>query len=350
MKKLYSTPEYKKHCAIRRRNAERRVAEKKRAKKRPPHRNFVVSSNNGPLYRYKKPEAVKEKGNLVSIEVPEDFSIIENPEEMLSFFEELYANAKASRPVKLDLSSMKNLTPDSIVYMLSVFHYNKFVRGYSGVQGNFPTDERCNHLLSESGFFDYVHVPGGRPIPKETDVLSTKSDTKVQAEMAGKVISFSRERLGKHRDITSRAIYGTLIESMANTKHHAYANPTAHTKWWLIAVHDEEKKRVRFSFLDNGRGIPQTIRKRFKEKLVGSLLGAGSDADLLWSAMQGEFRSRTSQGYRGRGLPTIKDYAATGAVTDLKVISRRAFVDVSNNKRQDLDGVFRGTLLSWDFV
>ncbi len=351
MKRLYSTPEYKKYNAIRRRNEERRVGEiKRRREKRARYIQREFEEQRRPRYSELKPEAVERRGGRAKIIPPENFSIVENAEEMLSFFAELSFCARNSEHAVLDLSKMQNLTPDGILYMLSILDHFRRMPGYRGVSGNYPNDKRCLRLLKESGFFNYVDVPGKKLVPADPDVLPVRTDNLVRPVTAKDVIDFSRKTLQKGSNYSSKGMYVTLIECMANTRQHAYDKFSVHSKWWLIAVHEESEKKVKFSFLDNGKSIPNTIRKNIRERLFPMLARNASDADLVWSAMQGEFRTRTKKGYRGKGLPKIQEHSQSGAIRNLVVISREAFVRVSQQERINLKGSFSGTLFSWDFV
>ena len=169
----------------------------------------------------------------------------------------------------------------------------------------------------------------------------------VKPLIAQEVVTFARNCLKLSKTETS-PIYTTIIELMKNTFQHAY-NPTTKysRRWWLIAVHIPESDSVSFSFLDNGLGIPYTVRKKPVERLTSII--TDHDAELIASTLRGEFRTRTKHIYRGNGLPSIFEHYEKGRIDSLKVLSNKGFVDCQNNNDENLDRRFRGTLICWDF-
>jgi hypothetical protein len=182
------------------------------------------------------------------------------------------------------------------------------------------------------------------------NVLSIKSDKIVDGAIAHSVINFSTEKLNRKNNGGSRSIYGTLIETMANTRNHAYGVNRNDKKWWLISCYDEENKRVNFTFMDNGIGIPFTLRKNFKEKFIDPFINKQNDGKLILSALKGEFRTRTKKHYRGTGLPKILNYSKEKQIENLIIISNKGYVECNSEQSIELSRKFYGTLLSWDFV
>ena len=166
---------------------------------------------------------------------------------------------------------------------------------------------------------------------------------KVKPRIAQQVVAFARSCLGLSR-LETNPIYTTIIELMKNTFQHAYDTaPNFSRRWWLIAVHLPESASVSFSFLDNGMGIPHTIKKKFFERLTSN------DSELIASTLRGEFRTRTQQVYRGNGLPSIFEHHQDGRIRNLKVLSNKGFVDCQTDNTDSLNRRFRGTLICWDF-
>jgi len=159
--------------------------------------------------------------------------------------------------------------------------------------------------------------------------------------------------LGKQRTENAK-LYEIVIEMMANAIGHAYdikldKNP----KWYLIAMYDEDNKAVQFSFLDTGFGIPRTVMLRHSEKIkklidkVNPFSNLLADSFLIQSALEGEFRSETGNGYRGKGLPSIYDASNTFYINDLIIFSNKGFINCDKKIEIDLKSTFYGTLFSW---
>src|SRR5699024_953534 len=110
-------------------------------------------------------------------------------------------------------------------------------------------------------------------------------------------------------------LYDILYEMMINTNEHAYSSDTFLLNNWYVYVALEDEK-VKFSFLDTGIGIPKTVNKNFFEKI--NLLGLKNDAELILSALNGEFKTATKQVYRGKGLPKFTKYNKIGKIQNFK--------------------------------
>jgi hypothetical protein len=221
-------------------------------------------------------------------------------------------------------------------------HFTKF-------GGNFPDDEYTRQVLLQSSFFNYVKA-NFKFDPDDSDILSVKSGQLVRGRVAKEVIDFSKAQLGKTSDASTRSMYATLIECMVNTGHHAYEKRFVNWKWWLMALPTTDKKRVHFAFLDNGRGIPTTVRKNFAER-VSYLFGDRTmDSELIFSALEGKYRSRMKNRWRGKGLPKIFSYSSKDIIENLQIVSNHGYVDCQRNQLKELSDKFHGTLLYWEFV
>jgi len=347
MKKLYTTLEWKDYQRRRARKALRR--KRKLEAKGRSRRYKIARSERAHTYRKHAPVKLEKKKRRVEIPVPSDFSIRDNVTQMLDFFDEVHAHVKKDRAIHFEMSGIKHLTADAILYMLSVFNYYGETLGFGKFSGTYPSDSASRELLVESGFLEYVQ-PEYRIKPSKPNILSIKSGTQVEGPIAKRVVDFSLTRLGKMPNGSAKSIYSTLIECMANTRQHAYGAQRISPKWWLVAFHNESAAKVSFTFLDNGRGIPSTIKRNFKERFLDPLFRDKLDADLILSSLRGDFRTRTKLGWRGRGLPKIFEYAKNKQIDDLIVVSNQGFVAANGQKAETLERKFHGTLLSWNFV
>jgi hypothetical protein len=255
MKKYYSSNEYRERTI----RIQRKLERLRKHRKQQEETNHKSERNNFTNY----PTRANKKSGNVGIDVPTIFSVVENPDSMLSFFSQVHSQVKSRRSIFFDMSKIEKLGVDALLYMLSVFDYYENVHGFRKFSGNVPDDANCRSLLVSSGFLNYVHH--GKLYAKERkNILSIKSHELVQPSIANQVVSFAIEKLGRADIAQARSIYATLIECMGNTRNHAYMPGRPHPKWWLIAAHNEENNRVNFTFLDNGQGIPETMKKEFQ--------------------------------------------------------------------------------------
>lgn len=140
------------------------------------------------------------------------------------------------------------------------------------------------------------------------------------------------------------------------TLDHAYKQNSLVPKWYLIALNKPETGKVSFTFLDGGQGIPSTInikhRERVKQLISKFFYDVPSIKDnaLIYSALKGEFRTRTNEGYRGKGLPKIYQCVENKEIDNLIIISNKGYVNCSTGEQRELSSTFHGTLFSWDFM
>lgn len=272
---------------------------------------------------------------------PEHFSITDNPEETLLFFDQVYNYLRQEYSVSLQLESVRKITSDAILYMLSLLDMFKNRRGVR-FMGNAPVDERCRHIFMESGFYEYVDSKYS-PSRNVKDILAVRSENRVVGRIAQEVVEFAHDKVSPSTAVfVWRKVYTTILECMGNTREHAYTGREKYqTKWWLMALHDESKNRVTFAILDNGAGIPKTVKKKIMERFWTA------DSDLILSALRGEFRTRMNELWRGKGLPKIFKTYEAGIIQNLAIISNKGYVNYGSNQFRDLKQKFFGTLVSW---
>jgi len=351
MKKLYQSAKWKRYS----RKVSRRVLKKNRQRSRKlrirRNRSNIRWRQNTKASRHYK--HIKRKKGKVKITVPSVFSIIDNTEETLAFFDVTKEYVSQKIKIYFDMSKVEKMTADAILYTLSLFDYWKKRYGFINVAGNVPLDESCKMLLIESGFFRHVIPADVKLNQSNPHILSIESDYLAESPIAKKVVDFAYEHLKKEKSNESKSIFATLVECMGNTKEHAYLKDNLLPKWWLIALYDQNVERVHFAFVDNGMGIPGTVRKKFMERIkeyTGGVLGNVQDSMLIDSALKGEFRTKTKLGYRGNGLPKILSYSEKKEIDNLIIISNKGYVNSTTPECKELARKFNGTLLSWDFV
>lgn len=339
MRRLWQSAKYK---AYNRKRVERSI---KRLRKANKKRKTKVG-----LQRW-----VSGEGIYKPLQAPEIFSFSKNGLETVEYFAQMEQRFELSQPTFVDLERVKEMTPDAIMYLLSlmdVYSQQEFVK----VRGNKPLKPKPRELLEESGFFDFVNTR--EPVIRHnTKVLSIQTGELVESKVAEEVVNFARRCLNRERDSVSAGTYTNLLECMGNTKGHAYTqNLPYKPKWWLVAVHDETKRCVSFTILDYGLGIPTTVRKTLLEQAARFLDSVSIsskysiDHYLVNSALRGELRTRTGVKYRGKGLPRIYSNHNRQLTENLVVVSDKAYVNLGSGELLDLSTPLQGTVLSWDYV
>jgi hypothetical protein len=295
-----------------------------------------------------KSTKILRKRDYKSVIAPVIFSLKENIDEMLDFYEKIYENAKIGQGTNIDMSKVNYVSADALLYSLSIFNSYKQNLKYSRIKGNLPNDTLCRELIVESGFLDYFYLTAEISPIKNPDILKIKSGSKVHGSVIDNILTFAELKLGLNNDkekMKSEGIYSSLIECMNNTVEHAYKSVKG--KWWLISLYNNDKKKVNFTFLDNGLGIPKTVqRKYFSEKLLGKFIP--TDAKIIKSTLEGDFRTKTEDAWRGKGLPSIYDSFKKKQIDNLLIISNNGFFKCDEDLTTNLKMKFRGTLLNLD--
>lgn len=323
---------------------------KKRIKLRLEHEENRAQN----LSEYRKVWWNKETKEIV-IEAPENFSVIDNAREMLNFFNQFRRYEKQKYKIFFDMSKVKQITGDAIVYMLASFDWHRKKYGHLHIRGNSPSDEGCKELFHCSGFFKYMHTVV--PIDKtRKDVLQLTYSDNVKPNLASEVINFAKIHLKLENRSQAKAIYRTIIECMSNTKNHAYEKGNINPLWYLMAIYYQSRNEIHFTFFDSGLGIPTTIRRDKLEhitekvsqfvKKISKGIHITSDSDLIVSALNGEFRTSTALEHRGKGLPAIKQCCDNKDIDDLIIVSRQGYVNLQG-KNDLLPTNLLGTIISW---
>lgn len=284
-----------------------------------------------------------------SLSAPRSLTVPSGPE-AAQFFINLQNRVRCKRPVLfLDLSRVRDVTLEALAYLLSI------VLDRTGsdckVSGNLPKDPAARELFRRSGFLDFMLTRDGLP-PHDERLFSIHRGHNVDTQSADALITFVMRAFSLTNNTPlTRSLYRTLVECMANTNNHAYASLTIRRRrkfWYVAASVNMVKNTVDFVFLDSGDGIPATIRTHWAEWFK-SLVVEPDDAKLLRSAVQGEFRTRTKQHKRGKGLPSIHSQVKQGQLENLAIRSLKGRVSASGEELEatPMSWRFQGTLLSW---
>ena len=337
----YRYREWKKHQNEK--NLRRRTRRKKRIKSKHISR---IKSDRVLQARPEYNSALK----AFVFKAPAVFSIVENPAETISFFNRIIyimTKKKTIRRLFIDIKDVTSLRIEALMYLLAIMNnHNKKYDDLAYFSGNEPTDITVRKKFEESGFYNYVHPKRNVRLNKSTDNLQIVSGRNCDTETAKSVANFvSTIANVSHRKCSF--IYNTMIELMSNTHKHAYIDNGILVPIWYCFVEYDGDSKVYFTFMDTGRGIPTTVQKNFAERL--DVLGIIEENKYVISALNGEFRTATRQGFRGKGLPKIREYSTNERIMDLHIVSNKAYVEVFQTAYQgnDLEEAIQGTLYYW---
>jgi len=335
MKKIYTTYKFKKFNNNR---------SKKRLRNRVRRKYKKYSHNNTKTER-ENPSPIERKP-IQNIIAPKNFSLIENTEAVLSYFKTARTYLSEGFPIRFDISRIKALTTDAIALQLARikdanFHENK------GILGNAPDNPKLKELFLQSGFYNYVQTLGPKPQIKDTTLIHKITDNKVEPLIA-KDACLSGLRHTFNSEEIFDPLYDIFIEIMQNTNNHA-GEERGKYDWWIHIYNDPISKTSKYTFLDLGVGIFESLpAKSFKEKTLAEKLGFSHNVDLIEPLFNGDIKSRTGRPERGNGIPQVYDSSKNKAFSKFILITNDVFVNLKTMETKKLKNNFSGTLFYWE--
>jgi hypothetical protein len=279
----------------------------------------------------------------VVLEAPPVFNLKdENCVRVIKYVNQIHKSAAANKNVLVNLENVKDIREGAIAMLLSVM---SDVRKRFGVRihGNMPKDPMAKLVMEQSGFFKFVNRNDTLPvIPAHKNILRT-GVRNTTMEFLGEDIKDAMNTVWKERG-RNPLLWGGVFEMMRNSVDHAF--PKAQKVRWHIAInHDDEKQLVKFSFVDNGKGIIKSMKKSL---LRGAIHHFIDGADVLDTAFHDGIESRTGLPWRGKGLPFIFENYSEGIVKNFLVITNNVFIHYDSGIKRLLPVSFDGTYYYWE--
>lgn len=341
-----NSPEYRQW---KKRQNKKNLLNRTKRKKAKRHRRTIQNRYN---YEIKKAADYNSSTKKYEFHAPLNFSIVNNSEETSAFFNKIISfitdKRNFGKSIFIDVSQISQLTIDALMYLLAIVNNlcENFKDRYS-FSGNAPADTRVRKLFSESGFYHFVRRQGGDPLTKNNDTLQIVSGENCDTNLAKRLSDFVCEKAGVGKRCCS-FLYNMIIELMSNTHKHAYpeGKQILYSRWYCFAEYDKQNT-ISFSFMDTGAGIPSTVKKKFAERI--DILGIKGEHRYVVSALDGEFRTATRKGYRGKGLPKIREFCSAQKIKNLHILANRADVVVCKQgySSKDIAVPLCGTLYYW---
>lgn len=320
-------------------------------------------------FKKKKKKKVKKrtinnkKPNEIFI-VPEKFSIIDNPSETVFFLNKIIKNVEKIRNLNkqrknsnfiriflIDMSNTNYLTSDALMYLLTII---KNTRGTRILPinwiGNFPKDVKVKEYLKRSGFLKYMRTSEENIVQIDNNIQIKNGvgyeyiDGNRKRDIRQEIIDFTCEKINKTK-IQINYLMTMLTEMITNISDHAYQSGGMFEHNWYIFVDNKEDK-ITYTFMDNGLGIPTTIRKSIFEKIIETF-DCENEYKYIEAAVGGiQKRSETGLLERGNGLPSIYEQYKNNNIDNLVIISNKAYYSKKN--KCDMDNSLFGTIFYWE--
>lgn len=355
MKRYFITDKYKDiQIIVFNRNLRRRKNQLKRRKK---ENNFTVRierkrflenlhERQGELREYPKSLKPRNKKKFKTITFPENFSLINNHNEILDYFNKVRTAIDNKHQVTLDLSLAQQMTPDAIAFLLSSISDKSFNRGME-IRGTSPNNPKLARMLWESGFFEHVQSKAPKIVKdKKNMLLHNLSEKKVEPLVAKNATDIST-LFTFEQIIKFKPIYEILIECMANTHNHANINKRGYYDWWIFVYNDIDKKITSFAFIDLGVGIFGSLAvKEYKKVFFVKVIK--ENYELVEDLLNGKISSRTKLLERGKGFPLINKHSKNQYIKNFRIMSNDVYADLDKKEYLKMDYNFKGTLLYWE--
>jgi anti-anti-sigma regulatory factor len=292
---------------------------------------------------FKKQNAKKiPEEKVFSAPAPLNFNLrYENCEQVLQYINNIKKSAAKKWNIIIDLSKVNDLKEGAIAMLLSVITEIKSTKRIS-ISGIAPSDRALRTTLEKSNFFEYVPVKGQPAISTARDFLRSgkKGDPRnFLADQIRRAMEIVWMESGRNPNLRT-----VIFEMMRNSCDHAFQNKKD-IRWHLSISHDKPNRLVKFSFVDNGEGIPRTLIKNYLTSVKTLFNG---DVEMLEAAYHGESQSRTRLPWRGKGLPTIYENSVERHIKNFLVISNGVFLHFDTQIRKNLKVPFRGTYYYWE--
>lgn len=292
--------------------------------------------------------------------IPTKFSIIKNPQETISFFndiiimiENIRKESKNKRRVywfNIDMEDINEITGDALMYLLTVI---RNTRGREKLPinwiGNFPKSEEIKEFLQVSGYLDYMKTDK-RNLKKTNEKIQIRTGKTYvyndgNVDIRKEVVDFSIQKLNKEKR-ELQFLFNILTEVITNIEH-AYnsKNELLFEPSWYIMV-ENCADRIKYIFIDNGLGIPTTVKKKIMEELL-NFLGIDQEYKYIKTALDGSYkRTQTGKVERSTGLPDVYEKYLNKKISSLIIVSNYAYY--CEEDAMDMKEDLKGTLIYWE--
>jgi len=343
MKKLYTTAEYKK---LHKRRSLKSLRKRNEHKRKGFTKPINTIDGYTPRYnRYQPSYLPKPQNTITPIVAPDDFSIINNTEGTIEYFDKAYHQLKNHKRVLFDISKIQTLTTDAIAVQIAKITDENY-HHHTTIIGNEPEKEDLRSLFVQSGFYDHVRIKGDKPINDNKLLIHKITNNKVEPDIAKKACLLGLKHTFQNEEIFE-PLYDILIEVMQNTNNHAGTTRGTYD-WWLHVYNHPHTRITSYTFLDLGVGIFNSLPVRNFKREFMEFMGWRSNLDLVPRLFAGEIKSRTSRPERGKGIPQIFECSHDRTFQKFILISNDVYANMKTQEYRLINNHFRGTLYYWE--
>lgn len=291
-----------------------------------------------------KQQARTRKPDFVDLVVPNIFNLqYDNVTEVLEYIAKVKEIGKSKRDVNFILDKVEEIGVGAISMLISVMQ--ELEERHVFFKGNKPDSEDALNALEKSGFMKYVKgTIKAENVQTRNAIFTTGKAATHQNSIVDAIHSANKTVWGEPG--RSPLLYGTLVEMIKNSCKHAFKSKDK-VRWHIGVSHDEENKKVKFSFVDNGIGIIKSFEMDDIARQAYGMIR--NNAKMIELAYKDGIESKTGLSWRGTGLPTI--YEAFGddrIIRRLVVITNDVYCDFEKEIYKVLNKSFSGTYYYWE--
>lgn len=291
-------------------------------------------------------QLVRSKKGVKNHPAPSDFSLINNTNEVISYFNEIIKFVQDGQPVNIDTSKITSISPDVIILLISILNDKQSRK--VGLFGNAPLDPLLNKFFIESGLYDFVNSRGKKVVSAKNKLWKHSTNNYVRGEIAGEAVLVCK-KLFEERNIQydTDNIYNLLVEAMSNTFNHADKNKSS-INWWLYYFIDEVEQVIKYAFIDLGIGIFNSASFDSYRKIANYLLpGNGL---LVKPFLEGKIVSsrKTDNEISGKGVRQIINCANNNEFINFTIITNDQKINIKEKQGHSLSVNFDGTFIYFE--
>lgn len=315
-----------------------------RKRRRRKHKKYFggsIKSNNSNKFHKQKYSQPK----IVSILAPYHFSLINNTEATIKFFNLAHEELMKNNQILFDISHIETLTTDAIAVQIAKINDEGFHKN-NRISGNEPKNDQLKKLFTQSGFYDFVQTQFTKPKNDKTLLIHQITNNRVEPDIAKEACLQGLRHTFGNEEIFE-PLYDILIEIMQNTNNHAGSTRGVYD-WWLHVYNHPDSKKTSYTFLDLGVGIFESLPVKSFKRDVLEFFGVKSNLDLVPRLFAGEIKSRTARPERGKGIPQVYECSQDSIFEKFILISNDIYADLKTNENKIIRNQFNGTLFYWE--
>lgn len=283
---------------------------------------------------------------IVNLEAPNNFSFIDNTDDVVKYFNLIKENVDSNQPVCIDISKITNLSTDIIILQIAILKDKKSMR--VGISGNAPEDPNLRKIFIESGLYNFVKSRGKKRVADNNKLWKHSTNNQVKGEIAGEAVAICKslfEQNGINYDTDN--MYNLLVEAMSNTINHA-DKEKANINWWLYYFIDENEKTIKYSFIDLGIGIFKSASFNSYRRFANIFVPGNSL--LVKPFLEGKIISsrENDNEISGKGVRQIINCAKNPEFIKFSIITNDQIINVKEKTSQSLSYNFDGTFIHFE--